>query len=323
MRGMLLALFLSICAACSPPPAEQPHAAAQAPYDKLYSSGDLCAEVHLDRTRATTADRLLLRLKAEAPEDYEIALPEIENEPGGFRVVRKSAPALEFAGGTVAATHELLLEPFLAGAYRLPALTFRFTGPRNSATITSDEVPVEVLSLLPPQGAALADIFGPRTLADRRFALPALGAAALLLLAAALWLRRRRRLGQPAAAPQPLAHERAYRDLELLLAEALPRRGLMKPYYVRLSEILRGYIEERFGLRAPEQTTPEFLHALGTSPVLSCEQKRLLQEVLEHCDLVKFAKHQPSLAEADAACAAVKRFIDETRPVEEAPRAAF
>src|SRR3972149_6064071 len=58
-------------------------------------------------------------------------------------------------------------------------------------------------------------------------------------------------------------HEIAYELLERLLKEDLIAKGLVKEYYYRITNILRHYIEDRFGLLAPERTTEEFLTAMA------------------------------------------------------------
>lgn len=79
-----------------------------------------------------------------------------------------------------------------------------------------------------------------------------------------------------------------------------------------VSTVVRGYIEDRFELRAPERTTEEFLDELRRTSLLHVEHKRLLEEFLTRCDLVKFARHEPTQPELQALLDAALRFIDET-----------
>jgi hypothetical protein len=108
------------------------------------------------------------------------------------------------------------------------------------------------------------------------------------------------------------AHEIAYEELKRLLAEKLVEQGAVKDFYLRLSHILRHYIEDRFGLHAPERTTEEFLLDLGSTQALIPHHKELLKEFLNHCDMVKFAEHQPSTMEIQQTFDSCKQFIVET-----------
>ncbi len=103
--------------------------------------------------------------------------------------------------------------------------------------------------------------------------------------------------------------------LEQLHREQLPLQGRVEEYYVRLSTIVRVYIENRFGLRAPEMTTEEFLQVASSGQALSEGHRRALQEFLMRCDLVKFARYQPSGQEAEEAWCAAQRFVQETQDI--------
>src|SRR5439155_17177966 len=83
----------------------------------------------------------------------------------------------------------------------------------------------------------------------------ALAAAGILALAAAglYWGSRRRKLGPP---PEP-AHVVALRRRQELGHRELESPDSVEPFYVALSEILRRYLEGRFGLPVMEQTTQE------------------------------------------------------------------
>ena len=86
----------------------------------------------------------------------------------------------------------------------------------------------------------------------------------------------------------------------------------LERYPTLLSEVIRLYLEKRFQLRAPRQTTPEFFHDVEHSTVLSPPQQQLLREFLEHCDLSKFAHIQFSTEEYRALEQAARKFVEQT-----------
>ena len=71
-------------------------------------------------------------------------------------------------------------------------------------------------------------------------------------------------------------------------------------------------MEDRFGLRAPEQTTEEFLEAMRDSYAIERAHKDLLKEFLRHADMVKFAELTPGPADAERAADSARRFIEQT-----------
>jgi hypothetical protein len=135
-----------------------------------------------------------------------------------------------------------------------------------------------------------------------------------LAAAGAWWMATRRRAAVLPARPACPPHERALEDLERLRQEALPSRRRFEEFYVRLSTIVRRYVEERFSVRAPEMTTEEFLQAALRASALSAEHRVALQEFLSRCDLVKFARYEPSEREADDALSSAFTFVQDTRP---------
>jgi hypothetical protein len=134
-----------------------------------------------------------------------------------------------------------------------------------------------------------------------------LAAAILVWLIVRAWRRWRRRVLQAPAIvipPDIRARER--------LRTALGLIGQPKPFCIAISHGLRVYLEEQFQLRAPEQTTEEFLDELQSSPRLTLRQKESLGEFLARCDLVKFARHEPGEPALRELFDAAMRLVDET-----------
>ena len=89
----------------------------------------------------------------------------------------------------------------------------------------------------------------------------AVAAGLLAIVAVVVVMRRRRR--RPVEVRRETPEEIARKALAVLLAENLPARGLIKEFYLRLTGIVRQYVEDTTGIRAPEQTTEEFLATCG------------------------------------------------------------
>jgi hypothetical protein len=145
------------------------------------------------------------------------------------------------------------------------------------------------------QEQALADIMPPVEVKVTRYTVlwvaAALIAGSLLALVAYRNLKARPRKARPAPPPPPRApaHERALAALEELQREDLPARGCQKELHLRLSEILRDYLGERFGVAALDMTTEELLAALARTPTPGLDYPRF-EALCREGDLVKFAK---------------------------------
>jgi hypothetical protein len=296
---------------------------------KTYEQGPLRVDLKVERSKISVADRLRVVLEATAPESQNVELPGRAEKLGEFAIAdsRTIQPRL-IEAGRVLHRRSYVLEPFLAGEYKLPPLTVRHKEKQPQATaspetsnpsISTEEITIAVSSVLPDteQQPQIKEIADPVEMPAPWWPWAAAGVALAAMLAALWWWRRRKRLEQEAV-PPPAPHEVAYHELEKLLAAGLLEKGEAKLFYLRLSNVLRHYIEDRFGLRAPEQTTEEFLAELGRSQPFAPAHKELLQSFLEHCDLVKFAELEPTRREAETAVALCRQFVDETKH-EEAP----
>ena len=136
-----------------------------------------------------------------------------------------------------------------------------------------------------------------------------LGALAVIAVAFAIWFfMRRKRLASKVVIVIP-PHIRAKEKL----AEALRFMSDPKLFCTMVSDTARVYLEERFNLRAPERTTEEFLVELRTSPHLTPDQKQSLGAFLECCDLVKFARFEPTEQALRELHDSALRLVDETQ----------
>jgi hypothetical protein len=290
---------------------------------KPYEQDAVNVSLKVEHSKISVADRLRVVLEASAPESVDVELPGRPAKLGEFAVAdfRAAQPRLA-DDGRVVHRSSWVLEPFLAGSYKLPPLTVRYSEKKPQGVepgeISTEEIPVEVASVLTEgEEPQIKDIAAPLEMPAPWWPWAAGAAALAALLAGFYWWRKRKRLERDAV-PPPAPHEVAYQELEKLLAAGLLEKGDAKLFYLRLSNVLRHYIEDRFGLRAPEQTTEEFLAELRRNQPFGSAHKERLQEFLEHCDLVKFAEMQPTRGEAETSVALCRRFIDETRH-EESP----
>ncbi len=137
--------------------------------------------------------------------------------------------------------------------------------------------------------------------------------AVILVLCVVGWLAWRywrRKAAAVLAVPPVPPHVRARRALEAALALLSDP----KAFSTAVSGAVREYLEERFDFHAPERTTEEFLYELQGTNLLTTEQKLSLGEFLANCDLIKFAKYEPTETELRALHAAALRLVNETEP---------
>lgn len=113
------------------------------------------------------------------------------------------------------------------------------------------------------------------------------------------------------------AHEIAYDELASLRQKQLWQSQQFKLYYTELTEILRRYISNRYAIEAMEQTSDEILSAFKQDKELreKKDEIKLLFDVLQLADLVKFAKWQPLPDECERSFHQVEQFVDNTKEI--------
>jgi hypothetical protein len=279
---------------------------------------DIGLAYEIDNDEVHIGDRISLELTAAKRNDVDIIFPDQIEDPGEFTFI-ESFPLRSTFGNLSRTGRTYVVSIYTTGTHVIPPISVKYKKKNDDqwSLVESPQVPIEVKSLLAGDDKDIKDLKGLISFGmDKRTIVMIF----LLLLAAgviilAIWLRKRHILSQEEAARNRTADEIAYEELRALRAMDLPAKALIKEYYIRLSDIVRRYLENRFSFRAPEMTTEEFLETLRESSLLSVEHKSLLREFLSHCDMVKFAKYGPTDLEMLDSFQAAERLVDQTREI--------
>src|SRR6185369_14826657 len=87
--------------------------------------------------------------------------------------------------------------------------------------------------------------------------------------------------------PPQLPRDRALALLEQIRAQITAIDSYR--FSIRVSDILRRYVTEQFGLPVTRQTSGEVFNGLRGSSPSSEDEKSVLEDFLNRCDLIKFA----------------------------------
>ena len=235
--------------------------------------------------------------------------------PEGFRG-EISPPLVQPLDGGIWERHVLRLRPVLTGSLTIPPFTARASGTvKSEQVVTTTELTLEVTSLLVEAGdevEAPAPPF-PSPFPWQRWSLFALAVLIVAAVGFVLWRRRSALLSVGGEVPLP-AHIKALRELARL--RQAPRRSPeeVEAFYVAVSQVLRIYLEKRFGLHAPERTTEEFLAEVEAGDSLLTSHRYTLGQFLEQCDLVKFAGLFPAAHVHEETFRIAEEFVESTRP---------
>ena len=282
---------------------------------RVYNRGPLQLTLNISETEISIAQSLSVFLEAIAPQDYQLEYPSISESFSDFSITDYLMPTPQLSeNGILHHSRSYVLEPFLSGEYTiLPIkITFKKEDESEPHELLTDEIEITVQSLLPEdmQELTIKDIYGPiAAFQSRRGWILYFGIPLAVLCGVFIFLILRRKKRKISATVMVPPDERALQRLRELLQNQLVEKGHVKIFYQELSDILRRYIEEKFGLHAPEQTTEEFLNDVRTHDALKKADQELLSQFLFHCDLVKFAEYAPSTREIEGTFNTCKEFI--------------
>ncbi len=276
----------------------------------------------VDRTAAQIADPIQFTVRIEVPESVTVSFPDQPQALGPFEVIGISDKLDIPHGDKRLWTRVYELESLSSGTQEIPEVAVAFTDRRGATpqhdVIKSEPIAIAINSVLEGQadptkfrdikGAVDLPITAPPSYTAWWIAGGTAAALATLLLIVAL--RKRRQLN---------AQQWALAELERLESEGHVEQGRVQLFYSRLTDIVRAYIERRFEIAAPRQTTDEFLTHIHDGETLGEEHRELLQQFLAQADMVKFASFCPATSEGNEAIETARRFVLETAPQKTEP----
>lgn len=277
-----------------------------------------------DSAKIYIGDQIRYTVTIDKPSGLHLPLP-VFKDSLVKNIEILSGPVIDSSAvqnGRMKVIQKYLITSFDSGIYQVPPVFVEVKNENGLKRFYSDYSRIEVMriKIAPPDTVAkIFDIIKPyRAPVTAGEIIPWVLIAAIL--AALVWfgLRYFRKLKnssrgiEPEIAPDP-AHIIAFRELERLREEQLWQQGYIKNYYTRLTEILRQYLENRFGVFSLELTTSETLTALIKTGFKKNGSYDQLKTVLTSADLVKFAKYNPEPSEHDSLFQASWDFVSATK----------
>ncbi len=285
-----------------------------------FGQGKGWVSAQMDAKEATIGDQVRLFLLADFnPATGKLVWPIIPDSFGSLEVVEKGKIDTNISNGKTTLKQRILLSAFDSGTYKIPSLQFAVTPNSGDAYIlTTDSLYLHVNTVAVDTTKEFKPIKGNIKVTTnwRDYIWYIAGGSLLLVLAIiATIIYMKRKPAKPVAKPAPSIplQDRMLTLLNELEQKQLWQKGNVKEYYIELTDIVRGYIEERFRTPALELTTDELLSKIAFNKEL-LPFRELLSNILTTADYAKFAKHQPMPQEHFDAMENAKKFIDTTRP---------
>ncbi|MBS0262463.1 MAG: hypothetical protein JSS02_10980 [Planctomycetes bacterium] len=314
-------------AGCGPTgaPSAGTEAAAEKRLERRADKGPVKLLVQVSPAEPRLSDLVDLDVIVEAQPEVEIKPPTFGKSVGDFQIRDYSERPASTSETQVTRRFHYQLEPVQAGKHLIRSIAIEFIDRRPQSETKGEPVQIEtnpievnVTSELgddTPDLANLEPMLPPQAVDEvSPLVWWIVGGIVPLVVLALLLLARRKQVRT--VAPRRLSPEEiAHAALNALLAENLPGQGLVKEFFLRLTGIVRQYIEDTTGLRAPEQTTEEFLRDMRSRAAFAPPRSVRLAEFLEAADMIKYAGQQPAAGQIEESIARAREFVDlpETR----------
>lgn len=286
---------------------------------------EVFADARLDTTDILIGDQIRLNIVFTMPLDSRVIWPFYKDTlTGNIEIIGQSAvdTMINESENLVNMIQSITITSFDSGYYYIPPLKFRYQPIDDTAFTVVSSMPMylhvhtmevdtaqSIKAIKPPLGAPLTfkEILP--------WLLIALAAAILVFLI--IYIIRKRKKKEPIfkirTRPVLPPHVIAINELEGLKLKKLWQAGKTKNFYTELTDIVRVYIEGRFGVQAIEMTTEEILEGMKSTDT-GKESIDKLARTLVLADLVKFAKEQPLPLDNDNSMSYSMSFVKETSP---------
>lgn len=287
-------------------------------------SGDASVTAQIDQNKISVGDRAEVVLEARHNAVLStLQWPAIPDTFNKLEIVERSKIDTLKNGNDAIYRQRLLVTGFDSGAFTIPRFAFGIVPVAGtSAVIMTDSLRLEVTTVpvdTTKPFKPIKDIVAVKS-SWLDYIWWIIGGILLIGLALfTIWyFVKHKKTAMPFFGPKESLEEKAERLLATLEKEKLWENDRVKDYYVRLSEIVRGYIQKRFKVPALEQTTDELLTTAKSHSQLAAHTSAL-STILPIADLAKFAKGHPTPQEHIATMDAARQLIRAARPMPVTP----
>ena len=279
------------------------------------------ASARIDARQITIGDQAKLFIEATCtPAIERLQWPIIPDSLDKLEIVDKGKIDTIVNGGRTTYRQRLMITGFDSGLFKVPPFQFAVIPTSGNAyVLTSDSFELLVQSVQVDTTKAFKPIkniiyVNLSWLDYLWYILAALAVAAIGVFATLYFMKRKKPAPPKPTGPVESLQDRTLRLLAELENQQLWQKNQVKEYYVALTELVRGYIEQRFNTPALELTTDELLYKAQLHRELQ-PYLPILTTILQTADLAKFAKWQPLPQEHFDAMEHAKQLVSTSRPV--------
>jgi len=282
-------------------------------------------KTQVDKPKITIGERITYEIILEYDKAVEIEPVRLGENLGEFEIkdyhIQEPAKTKD---NRLISRYTYIITTFTTGDFTIPVVKLKYKDvDGKEKEISSEELKITVESVKPKPSNKddIRPLKGPAEIKGR-FPIGLVIILVLLFISAAavfIYLRNKKKIKEKPVIPQRPPEEFAREALKALLEMKLVEKGFIKEYYIRLSDILRTYIEGRYRIFALDRTTWELYQEMRSKKIERMHVDKI-NDFLEDCDLVKFAKYIPNSKEIEEVYKRAEEIIEITKSEAQNPK---
>jgi hypothetical protein len=286
-------------------------------------SNPVVAYASVDKVEATIGDIITFNLNIDYAQGIKIQSPELKKYLSDFEISSSKQEKPKLIDNRLVETFVFKLQVKEVGSFIINPIEIKYAVPDNLAkkfgkngSVKTSKIFIEIKTVLKPEDKD-KDIEDIKPIEQITYINPLIIAAliaGIIILIIGLYLIRKKLL-KPEKALLP--HEQAFKELNELKMAKLLEKEEFKKFYFGLSETLRRYLKNRYGIMALEKTSNEVIDEIKTIHEISNDKKSFLKSFLETSDFYKFTDAISSTGEAEKLFDETYNFVRETLQIPE------
>jgi hypothetical protein len=282
------------------------------------------ATASIDSTSILLGDQVKLFLEIDHPKNVDIEFPQVPDTILEKIEVLNRSGIDTFEHDDESFQKQIqsyLITSFDSGTYRIPPYWFKLdldgridSVPSNGVTLRVHSIPIDTTrgptDIKMPYDAPLTL----KEVTPYILGIILIGAILFFILYSIKRKKQNKPIFTLPKKPKEPAHVIALRELDRIKSEKIWQKGKTKQFYSEVTETLREYIEDRFEIKAMEQTSDETIESFrARHGLLKDKTFENLIQILKLADLVKFAKYQPLPDDDNMALVNAYFFVNDTK----------
>lgn len=278
----------------------------------------------LDSASIQIGEQARLRLSVAQPTNLQVSIPILSDTiTKGIEIVEMvKADTISLSDSRIQVNYDYLITSFDSGFYFIPSYTYAAAGDTLQTaplglSVTTVSVNPETDDVKAIKPIMDAPFYWSELFTWVGYFLLAFLVVSLIIFVLLKYVFKKKvpfidQTPQPVIPPHIVALEK----LEEIKVQKIWQCGDIKVFYTQVTDVLRVYLEGRFGINAMELTSDEIMALVKKEPGLN-EVRAALKDLLTLADLVKFAKMVPLENENERSLLTAFDVVDKTKPIEE------